>query len=174
MNSTVDHYTYYRTTGQLANNLFSGFVVRWIISCFGILLSSFLIYATIITRQVELFQNSLHGICNKLIAFDSAATILYQLGTFVGAFLMLTGIYFVPLPICCHFLQSLPLVGIYCSSITILFLAIERILMIVFPIWYQYRKTRKIFLLLFLTCTTFSLLVLQSVFRWVQDETGIT
>ncbi|KAL3084490.1 hypothetical protein niasHS_009261 [Heterodera schachtii] len=167
MNSTVDHYTYYRTTGQLSDNLFSGFVVRWIISCFGILLNSFLIYATIIT-------SSLHSVCNKLLAFDSAATILYQLGTFVGAFLMLTGIYFVPLPICCHFLQSLPLVGIYCSLITVLFLAIERILMIVFPIWYQYRKTRKIFLLLFFTCTAFSLLVLQSVFRWVQDETRIT
>jgi hypothetical protein len=79
----------------------------------------------------------LHSRCQLLIAFSSLVAIPTLCGIGFKFFPLITGINFLPLRTC-YFIQLLPLFGGPLLSSSMLCIGIDRLLCVLFPIWYGF------------------------------------
>nr|CAD2163835.1 unnamed protein product [Meloidogyne enterolobii] len=117
-------------------------VLRTIISIIGILFNSSLVFVTAKTK-------ALNSPCHLLIAFDCLVSAWYQLASFLSITVLFgPGHQFIPIRPCC--LQILPpfQFGFIASISAMYLISLDRLMSIVFPIWYSLREIKKRYYLL--------------------------
>nr|CAD2193349.1 unnamed protein product [Meloidogyne enterolobii] len=112
-------------------------VLRTIISGIGILFNISLVFVTAKTK-------ALNSPCHLLIAFDCLVSAWYQLASFLSITVLFgPGHQFIPIRPCC--LQILPPFQFgFTASFTAMFLiSLDRLISVLFPLWYSLREIAK-------------------------------
>uniref|UniRef100_A0A1I8B6C9 G_PROTEIN_RECEP_F1_2 domain-containing protein n=1 Tax=Meloidogyne hapla TaxID=6305 RepID=A0A1I8B6C9_MELHA len=123
-------------------------VLRTIIATFGILLNSCLVYVTAKSKK-------LNSPCHLLIAFECFVSGWYQLSSWASITVLFgAGHQFIPIRPCC--LQIIPtfLFGFTSSFTAIYLISLDRLISVLFPIWYNQREnSKKIHIILMIVST---------------------
>nr|CAD2182049.1 unnamed protein product [Meloidogyne enterolobii] len=108
---------------QFYSDLFLPAFIKWIICLPGIVNNLALICVTF-------REKSLRGPCNLLLALGALFDFFYLFGFTIPFLLALTTINFIPLQTC-FYIQAIPLISLFASVNTVLFVGIDRLLNVI-------------------------------------------
>uniref|UniRef100_A0A914L6W1 G-protein coupled receptors family 1 profile domain-containing protein n=1 Tax=Meloidogyne incognita TaxID=6306 RepID=A0A914L6W1_MELIC len=108
---------------QFYSDLFLTAFIKWIICLPGIVNNLALICVTF-------REKSLRGPCNLLLALGALFEFFYLFGFTIPFLLALTTINFIPLQTC-FYIQAIPLISLFASVNTVLFVGIDRLLNVI-------------------------------------------
>nr|CAD2163548.1 unnamed protein product [Meloidogyne enterolobii] len=114
---------------QFYSDLFLPAFIKWIISLPGIINNLALICVTF-------REKSLRGPCNLLLALGALFDFFYLFGFTIPFLLALTTINFIPLQTC-FYIQAIPLISLFASVNTVLFVGIDRLLNVILSLKYH-------------------------------------
>ncbi|KAL3115165.1 hypothetical protein niasHT_016258 [Heterodera trifolii] len=114
--------------GTFSMELFLSHSFRWLISLPGLLFNAALLN-TIIREK------SIHGTCATLLAIGSAVDFVFLLSFSVPFAISLVGQNMIS-NFDCFFLQFVPNFGLFSSVSVVFFVGIDRLISVLFPLWY--------------------------------------
>nr|CAD2168136.1 unnamed protein product [Meloidogyne enterolobii] len=125
--------------------------IKVFVCLIGIILNGDLVLITWKTKN-------LRGACNVQIALNAFSICIQQSSTFVTLFVVLSGKNFISL-IYCGIIQIIPLFFSMFTNGIALSIGVDRLLSVLFPIWYALHDKRNYLVIIIISCCIYSVIV---------------
>ncbi|KAI3408153.1 hypothetical protein GPALN_012002 [Globodera pallida] len=143
-------YQYFDASGPQIWILIILFGVRSIWATIGIMFNISLIYVTCCSK-------SLHGICNVLIALESLFGTTMDATFYVSFLVVISGLRFIRYQYCFPIIIVPGVVMGNCAQLAMVLTGLDRLIAVLFPLWYKTRNGERYFLFVALMLVVYSI-----------------